>query len=101
MPLSGSCAIRRGRFHIRCGSVRSPRQQQEGFVPKLTIAKKTTPANGKDFPFRLCELTKWGSNGAGNGQFASPSGVAVDGNGNVYVSDALNSRIQKFDSNGG
>ena len=67
----------------------------------LTIYKKTSPGNGKNFPFRLCELTKWGSNGAGNGQFSTPSGVAVDGNGNVYVSDANNSRIQKFDSNGG
>src|SRR5439155_13270100 len=29
-----------------------------------------------------------------------PSGVATDGNGNIYVADTGNSRIQKFDANG-
>ncbi|MBV6343615.1 SBBP repeat-containing protein [Candidatus Magnetobacterium casense] len=32
--------------------------------------------------------------------FDRPSGVAVDGNGNVYVVDSSNNRIQKFTSNG-
>lgn len=32
-------------------------------------------------------LTKWGTNGAGNGQFYIPYGVAVDASGNVYVAD--------------
>jgi len=32
--------------------------------------------------------------------FNNPSGVAVDANGNVYVVDSKNNRIQKFDSNG-
>ncbi|MGH9909754.1 MAG: Ig-like domain-containing protein, partial [Nitrososphaerales archaeon] len=38
--------------------------------------------------------------GLGDGQFNSPSGVIVDSSGNVYVSDTLNHRIQKFDSSG-
>jgi DNA-binding beta-propeller fold protein YncE len=42
----------------------------------------------------------WGSQGAGNGQFNSPSGVAVDPSGNVYVADYGNHRIQKFNPNG-
>lgn len=42
----------------------------------------------------------WGSQGAGNGQFNSPTGVAVDPSGNVYVADYGNHRIQKFNSNG-
>src|SRR5207249_459619 len=55
-------------------------------------------------------LTAWGSPGSGNGQFGGgspngayaydPSGVATDGSGNVYVADAGNHRIQKFDANG-
>jgi tripartite motif-containing protein 71 len=45
-------------------------------------------------------ITKWGSNGSGDGQFSSTGGVAVDSFGSVYVDDTGNDRIQKFDSNG-
>jgi len=60
-------------------------------------------------------LTKWGSTtvdtrcppenpclkpGAGDGEFDTPYGIAVDDENNVYVADELNNRIQKFDSNG-
>jgi hypothetical protein len=45
-------------------------------------------------------LTLWGGFGTGPGQFKFPAGVAVDGNGNVFVVDVENSRIQEF-TNGG
>jgi hypothetical protein len=45
-------------------------------------------------------VAKWGSSGSGNGQFNSPHGVAVDASGDVYVSDLLNARVEKFDSSG-
>jgi sugar lactone lactonase YvrE len=45
-------------------------------------------------------VTKWGSQGTGDGQFKYPYGVAVDASGNVYVADTLNYRIQKFNSDG-
>jgi PKD repeat protein len=45
-------------------------------------------------------ITKWGSYGTGDGQFAAPFGVAVDSSGNVYVADYFIDRIQTFDSNG-
>ena len=42
----------------------------------------------------------WGSEGTGDGQFNRPHGIAVDSDGNVYVADSGNDRIQKFSSVG-
>jgi uncharacterized protein (TIGR03663 family) len=48
-----------------------------------------------------CKLdTGEGCQGDGRGQFNEPWGIAVDGDGNVYVSDTWNHRIQKFDNQG-
>ncbi len=44
-------------------------------------------------------ITRWGSYGEGDGQFFYPSGITVDSEGNVYVVDAGNCRIQKFKPN--
>ncbi len=46
-------------------------------------------------------LTKWGSPGSGDGQFDQPQGIAVDGSGNVFVTEGShNTRIQKFTNTG-
>lgn len=45
-------------------------------------------------------VTKWGTTGSTDGQFISPRGIATDAAGNVYVADAGNTRVQKFDNNG-
>lgn len=45
-------------------------------------------------------ITSWGSRGHDSGQFVYPRSVAVDGDGNVYVADQDNHRIQKFTSDG-
>ncbi len=47
------------------------------------------------------ELGRWGSSGVGPGQFIRPRGIALDGQGNLYVADSENNRIQKLSANGG
>jgi len=41
-------------------------------------------------------ITKWGSEGSGDGQFKEPLNIAVDSLGNVYIADAYNQHIQVF-----
>jgi streptogramin lyase len=43
---------------------------------------------------------KWGTKGAGDGQFIEASDIAIDRQDNIYVGDYENSTIQKFDNNG-
>jgi DNA-binding beta-propeller fold protein YncE len=45
-------------------------------------------------------LTAWGSFGTGDGQFGSPSGIAVAHSGDVYVSDIDNQTVQRFTADG-
>ncbi len=42
----------------------------------------------------------WGSQGSGNGQFQSPKSLSMGPDGNVYVADFLNNRVQTFTPDG-
>jgi DNA-binding beta-propeller fold protein YncE/subtilisin family serine protease len=44
--------------------------------------------------------SSFGSTGSGNGQLKRPQGAAVDAEGNVWVADSENHRVQKFNSKG-
>jgi len=47
----------------------------------------------------VCDLV-WGIKGTGDGEFKSPTALAIDDSSNVYVCDTGNKRIQVFDSEG-
>ena len=50
---------------------------------------------------QLAPLFSFGTPGSGAGQFQTPIGVAVQqSNGDIYVADSANARIQKFDATG-
>lgn len=42
----------------------------------------------------------FGANGSGNGQFKSPADVAVDKQGNLWVADRTNNRLEQFSEDG-
>ena len=42
----------------------------------------------------------WGSAGTEDGQFMFPHSLAIDGYGNIYVTDTGNNRVQKFSLSG-
>jgi len=48
----------------------------------------------------VSSVMTWGEPGALEGQFSFPKGLAVDSDGNVYVADSQNHRIQKFGPDG-
>ena len=60
------------------------------------FAMLTLPINMRFTNF----LTKWGNYGSADGGFVTPGGVAIDGSGNIYVSEKDGHRVQKFDVSG-
>ena len=68
-------------------------------IQKFTLAEPC-PLNTKEIKSGICFVTKWGSEGSGDGQFSRPSGITVDSSDNVYVVDSDNHRIQKFTNEG-
>ena len=52
------------------------------------------------YDYHFEELESWGTRGSGDGELMDPRGLAVDSDGNIYVADTSNNRIQKFDSSG-
>jgi hypothetical protein len=79
-----------------------------------TYADGVTPRHGNPVPVLCCcpvgvrlraaaqppaVVAAWGL-GSGPGEFDTPTGIAVDASGHVYVADFNNNRVQKFDGDG-
>lgn len=45
-------------------------------------------------------VAQWGKQGSKDGEFNALEAIAVDSQGNIYVADTENHRVQKFDTNG-
>jgi len=98
-------AVRQGQF------IKRPNQQLYAtYFPKvfedntyngLTIYKvpETPPPKLSAVPEGVTNMFE-GGKGSGRGQFDSPTGIAVDGNGNILVADTNNGRIEKFSPTG-
>jgi DNA-binding beta-propeller fold protein YncE len=59
----------------------------------------TPPPKLSNIPESVSNMFE-GGKGTGKGEFDFPTGIAVDGNGNVLVADTNNGRIEKFSSTG-
>ncbi|MGA7276106.1 MAG: hypothetical protein WBX14_14765 [Candidatus Udaeobacter sp.] len=98
-------AIRQAQF------VRRPNQELYAtYFPKMYEADKynglviykvpdTAPPKLSALPEAVSNMFE-GGRGTGKGEFDSPVGIAVDPNGNVFVADTNNGRIEKFSPTG-
>jgi tripartite motif-containing protein 71 len=74
----------------------------QGITIKGETAYVVDWGNSRVQEFKLGEhgageyVGQFGSAGSGNGQFKEPKGIAIDKEGNVWVADRGNNRIQKF-----
>jgi DNA-binding beta-propeller fold protein YncE len=98
-------AIRQAQF------IKRPNQElYASYFPKVYEAEKynglviykvpdTPPPKLSALPEAVSNMFE-GGRGTGKGQFDSPTGIAVDGSGNVLVADTGNGRIEKFSPTG-
>jgi tripartite motif-containing protein 71 len=67
----------------------------------LLILFFLSPLANADEPFLSCAfLFSFGEKGEASGQFLQPIAVSIDATSNIYVADAVNNRVQKFNDSG-
>ena len=65
------------------------------------VDNATAAQDVKEFTTDGTLIHEFGGYGSTDGKFAYPQGIAVAPNGNFYVADYANNRIQEFNANGG
>lgn len=80
--------------HRDSGTAGEPRQITVGYSTRI-VNKLTTNAG----PFNLFDESSQGP-GSGLGQLNSPTGIAIGKDGTIYVLNAANGRVDRYDSNG-
>ena len=68
-------------------------------VGALPATPGAPPAESRSMPQAVSNMFQ-GGRGSDKGQFDSPTGIAVDGSGNVLIADTGNGRIEKFSPTG-
>ena len=72
-----------------------------GTRPEIFSSPTAMATRGSRSSTRTARFIKsWGSRGTEPGQFNTPHSIAIDAQGNVYVGDRGNKRIQVFDNDG-
>ena len=78
-------------------SIPTPTSESTSTSPETTTtAPPEIDKQGLPYVF----VRAWGSEGSSNGQFNTPTGIAVDSSDEIYVAENINDRIQKFTSDG-
>ncbi|MBI2863326.1 MAG: glycosyltransferase family 39 protein [Chloroflexi bacterium] len=76
-------------------------QQPAPVVAKPPPVATPTPSPAPVVPSRRVQpMLEIGRKGNGDGEFNEPRDVAVDRDGNIFVVDTANARVQKFDASG-
>ncbi len=71
------------------------------YGPEVSVAAEPLPGDEYLEKWRPRDaVTAWGGPGSEPGLFRAPKGLAMDGQGNLYVADSQNHRIQVFDASG-
>jgi DNA-binding beta-propeller fold protein YncE len=86
-------------FYVLNIPKRNIRQVQK-YARALPATPEGPPPDFGTLPKSAATTMFEGGKGTENGEFDSPTGIAVDGNGNILVADTNNGRIEKFSPTG-
>jgi NHL repeat len=96
--LSFNFGGRRRAFYVLNIPNKNIRQFQDR-VRTLPATPQMSPRQFNSLPKSATSMFE-GGKGTDNGQFDSPTGIAVDNKGNIFVADTGNGRIEKFSPTG-